>query len=71
MQTKRTTPTKLSEVQLGQLDQELYDQINGKPDPHMHLRDRYREGHECFPVDGYLCWQHRWLMGTGRRPTDW
>ena len=68
---QRNLKPTLSEVQLSQLDQELYDQINGKPDPHLHIRESHITGLNVFPVDGYLCWQHRWLMGTGVRPTDW
>jgi len=62
----------LSEFELGTLDQELYDQINGTRSPaDLHLRETMANGHRCFPPDGYLSWQHRWFMGTGVRPAGW
>lgn len=62
----------LSDFELGTLDQELYNQINGKSDPaDLHMRGAMRHGHECFPPDGYLSWQHRWFMGTKVRPMGW
>ena len=62
----------LSDIELGALDRELYSEVTGKRGPEcLHLREEAKDGHGCFPVEGYLSWQHRWFMGTGVRPTDW
>lgn len=60
-------------VALGyELREKLGREHEGKPsNPDLYLRDGYDFGQQCFPIDGYLCWQHRWFMGTGLKPHGW
>lgn len=63
----------LSDGELTALDWELRDKIDDRIPDNSWERSVKKEpsGFAVFPIDGYLSWQHRWLIGTGRRPPDW
>lgn len=64
-----STKPQLSDVELLDLDDQLYKEMTGSSEPDsLHMRDQVT-GHDCFPADGYAGWKHRWFLGTDVWPS--